>query len=131
MSIYVKQSSGACSLLPDQPVSGKFKEADATAHPIETGYQLYKLGRLVIFSVTDYKKISGRINTPRLVGTLPENFRPVAFMRFPISTTGGETDHTTNPGNSVIIKTDGSVLLTCNYDTGNYCSWNGCFISKY
>ena len=131
MSIYVKQSSGIGSLLPDQPISGKFKEADATAHPIKTGYQLYKLGRLVIFSVTDYKKLPGRINPSRLVGTLPENFRPMAFIRFPISTTGGETDHTTNPGNSVVIKTDGSVLLTCNYDTGNYCSWSSCFISNH
>lgn len=131
MSIYVKQTSGTCSLLPDQPVSGKFKEADATAHPIQNGYQLYKLGRLVIFSVTDYKKLPGRINSPRRVGTLPEDFRPISYVRFPISTTGGETDHTTNPGNGVMINTDGSVLLVCNHDTGNYCSWNGCFISKY
>lgn len=130
MSVYVKQSSGI-SPISYQPVSGVFSQADATKHPMIHGYQLYKLGRLVVFSVCDYKKSSGRINTARLIGNLPEGFRPVSNTRLPISTTGGETDHTTNPGNAIIIDVDGAVKLTCNYDTGNFCSWNGCFISEY
>ena len=130
MSVYVKQSSGI-SPVSCQLVSGIFSQADSTNHHMVHGYQLYKLGRLVVFNVCDYKKSSGRIDPARLIGKLPEDFRPIAYVRFPICTTGGETDHTTNPGNSVMINTDGSVLLTCNYDTGNYCSWSSCFISNY
>ena len=130
MSVYVKQSSGV-SPVSYQPVAGVFSQADATNHPIQNGYQLYKLGRLVVFNVADYNKVSGRITSPRLVGTLPAGFRPISYTRLPISTSGGETDHTTNPGNGILISTDGSVKIICNYDTGNYCSWNGCFISEY
>ena len=130
MSVYVKQSSGI-SPVSCQLVSGIFSQADSTNHPMVHGYQLYKLGRLVVFSVCDYKKSSGRIDPARLIGNLPEGFRPISSIRLPITTTGGETDHSKNPGNAIIIDVDGSVKLTCNYDTGNYCSWNGCFISKY
>lgn len=130
MSIYVKSTNGAITLSPN-PVAGNFQEYDSANHPIVNGYQLYRIGRLISFIVTDYKKGSGRISNWRQIGILSSDYRPITDIQCPMCTSGGETDHSSNPGTRVLITSEGIVQILCNYDTGSYCSWNCMYVSQY
>ena len=99
-----------------------FAQTNPSTYPINS-YQLCKVGKLVCFSVTDYKKAAGRIDS-RVIGQIPVEIAPPITLAIPFATTGAVTDMTRNPGNKLIIKTDGSVVIVCNYDTGNYASWS-------
>ena len=98
----------------------------SSSYPIES-YQLYKIGSLVIFNVSSYKKGSGRF-TNRTVCNIPEGFKPKNQIAIPFSTTGAVTDTSSNPGSAVYIRNDGAVIMNSNYDTGNYASWSTCWI---
>lgn len=98
-----------------------FAQTNPSTYPINS-YQLCKVGKLVCFSVTSYKKAAGRIDS-RVIGQIPVEIAPPITLVIPFATTGAVTDMTRNPGNRLIINTDGSVVISCNYDTGNYASW--------
>lgn len=100
-----------------------FEQANPSTYPILNGYQLSRVGRLVTFSVTDYKKVTGRIEG-RKVGQIPSEIAPPIALAVPLSTTGAVTNTQSNPGSRLIIGTDGVVSIYCNYDTGNYASWS-------
>ena len=59
-----------------------------------------------------------------MIGQIPVEIAPPITLMIPFATTGAVTDTTRNPGNRLIINTDGSVVISCNYDTGNYASWS-------
>lgn len=99
-----------------------FAQKNPSTYPINS-YQLCKVGKLVCFSVTDYKKATGRIDS-RVIGQIPVEIAPPITLVIPFATTGAVTDTTRNPGSRLIINTDGSVVISCNYDTGNYASWS-------
>ena len=97
-----------------------------SSYPIES-YQLCKIGSLVVFNVTSYKKGTGRF-TNRTVCNIPGGFRPKNKISIPFSTTGAVTDTSSNPGSTVYILNNGAVIMNSNYDTGNYASWSACWI---
>ena len=99
-----------------------FAQTNPSTYPINS-YQLCKVGKLVCFSVTNYKKATGRIDS-RVIGQIPVEIAPPITLEIPFATTGAVTDTTRNPGSKLIINTDGSVVIFCNYDTGNYASWS-------
>ena len=100
-----------------------FEQANPSTHPILNGYQLSRVGRLITFSVTDYKKVAGRIEGQK-VGQIPSEIAPPIALAVPFSTTGAVTNTESNPGSRLIIGTDGVVSIYCNYDSGNYASWS-------
>lgn len=100
-----------------------FEQANPSTHPILNGYQLSRVGRLITFSVTDYKKVAGRIEGQK-VGQIPSEIAPPIALAVPFSTTGAVTKTESNPGSRLIIGTDGAVSIDCNYDSGNYASWS-------
>ena len=100
-----------------------FEQANPSTHPILNGYQLSRVGRLITFSVTDYKKVAGRIEGQK-VGQIPSEIAPPIALAVPFSTTGAVTKTESNPGSRLIIGTDGAVSIYCNYDSGNYASWS-------
>ena len=100
-----------------------FEQANSSTYPILNGYQLSRVGRLVTFSVTDYKKVAGRIDG-RKVGSVPTDIAPQNTIAIPFASTGAVTDTQSNPGSRVIIGSDGNVSLYSNYDSGNYASWS-------
>lgn len=100
-----------------------FEQANPSTHPILNGYQLSRVGRLITFSVTDYKKVAGRIEGQK-VGQIPSEIAPPIALAVPFSTTGAVIKTESNPGSRLIIGTDGAVSIYCNYDSGNYASWS-------
>lgn len=100
-----------------------FSQTNPTANPIINGYQLRRLGDVVSFSVSDYKKGSGRIDN-RKIGSIPTDIAPKNTIIIPFASTGAVTDTSSNPGSRVIIGSDGNVSIYSNYDSGNYASWS-------
>lgn len=100
-----------------------FSQTNPTANPIINGYQLRRFGNVVSFSVSDYKKGSGRIDN-RKIGSIPTDIAPQNTIIIPFASTGAVTDTQSNPGSRVIIGSDGNVSLYSNYDSGNYASWS-------
>ena len=81
-----------------------FAQTNPSTYPINS-YQLCKVGKLVCFSVTNYKKATGRIDS-RVIGQIPVEIAPPITLMIPFATTGAVTDTTRNPGNRLIINTD-------------------------
>ena len=100
-----------------------FSQTNPTANPIINGYQLRRFGDVVSFSVSDYKKGSGRIDN-RKIGSIPTDIAPKNTIIIPFASTGAVTDTSSNPGSRIIIGSDGNVYIYSNYDSGNYASWS-------
>lgn len=90
-------------------------------------YQLYKAGKIVLFSITDFRKGTDIVNG-RTVGTIPEGFRPPHRIDAVFGTSGLIQGGSSNPGDRIYINTNGTVIAYCNKGTGNYLSFNASWI---
>ena len=107
--------------------SGILTPADQN-NPI-TEYQLYKLGKMVVFNVTNYKKGQGAVNG-RVIGTIQEGFLPPHTIAISFGTSGiDQFDSSGNPGSRIFVNDAGVVTLYCNKNTGNYISFTACWVT--
>ena len=107
--------------------SGILTSADQN-NPI-TEYQLYKMGKMVVFNVTNYKKGQGAVNG-RVIGTIQEGFLPPHTIAISFGTSGADQfDSSGNPGSRMFVNDAGVVTLYCNKNTGNYISFTACWVT--
>ena len=107
--------------------SGILTPADQN-NPI-TEYQLYKMGKMVVFNVTNYKKGQGAVNG-RVIGTIQEGFLPPHTIAISFGTSGiDQFDSSGNPGSRIFVNDAGVVTLYCNKNTGNYISFTACWVT--
>lgn len=107
--------------------SGILISADQN-NPI-TEYQLYKMGKMVVFNVTNYKKGQGAVNG-RVIGTIQEGFLPPHTIAISFGTSGiDQFDSSGNPGSRIFVNDAGVVMLYCNKNTGNYISFTACWVT--
>lgn len=107
--------------------SGILTSADQN-NPI-TEYQLYKMGKMVVFNVTNYKKGQGAVNG-RVIGTIQEGFLPPHTIAISFGTSGAyQFDSSGNPGSRIFVNDAGVVTLYCNKNTGNYISFTACWVT--
>lgn len=107
--------------------SGTLISADQN-NPI-TEYQLYKMGKMVVFNVTNYKKGQGAVNG-RVIGTIQEGFLPPHTIAISFGTSGAyQFDSSGNPGSRIFVNDAGVVTLYCNKNTGNYISFTACWVT--
>lgn len=107
--------------------SGILTSADQN-NPI-TEYQLYKMGKMVVFNVTNYKKGQGAVNG-RVIGTIQEGFLPPHTIAISFGTSGiDQFDSSGNPGSRIFVNDAGVVTLYCNKNTGNYISFTACWVT--
>lgn len=107
--------------------SGILISADQN-NPI-TEYQLYKMGKMVVFNVTNYKKGQGAVNG-RVIGTIQEGFLPPHTIAISFGTSGiDQFDSSGNPGSRIFVNDAGVVTLYCNKNTGNYISFTACWVT--
>lgn len=107
--------------------SGTLISADQN-NPI-TEYQLYKMGKMVVFNVTNYKKGQGAVNG-RAIGTIQEGFLPPHTIAISFGTSGAyQFDSSGNPGSRIFVNDAGVVTLYCNKNTGNYISFTACWVT--
>ena len=107
--------------------SGILISADQN-NPI-TEYQLYKMGKMVVFNVTNYKKGQGAVNG-RVIGTIQEGFLPPHTIAISFGTSGiDQFDSSGNPGSRIFVNDAGVVTLYCNKNTGNYISFTSCWVT--
>ena len=107
--------------------SGILISADQN-NPI-TEYQLYKMGKMVVFNVTNYKKGQGAVNG-RVIGTIQEGFLPPHTIAISFGTSGADQfDSSGNPGSRIFVNDAGVVTLYCNKNTGNYISFTACWVT--
>lgn len=107
--------------------SGILTPADQN-NPI-TEYQLYKMGKMVVFNVTNYKKGQGAVNG-RVIGTIQEGFLPPHTIAISFGTSGiDQFDSSGNPGSRIFVNDAGVVTLCCNKNTGNYISFTACWVT--
>ena len=107
--------------------SGTLTSADQN-NPI-TEYQLYKMGKMVVFNVTNYRKGQGAVNG-RVIGTIQEGFLPPHTIAIPFGTSGADQfDSSGNPGSRIFVNDAGVVTLYCNKNTGNYISFTACWVT--
>ena len=107
--------------------SGTLTSADQN-NPI-TEYQLYKMGKMVVFNVTNYRKGQGAVNG-RVIGTIQEGFLPPHTIAISFGTSGADQfDSSGNPGSRIFVNDAGVVTLYCNKNTGNYISFTACWVT--
>ena len=107
--------------------SGILTSADQN-NPI-TEYQLYKMGKMVVFNVTNYKKGQGAVNG-RVIGTIQEGFLPPHTIAISFGTSGAyQFDSSGNPGSRIFVNDAGVVTLYCNKNTGSYISFTACWVT--
>lgn len=107
--------------------SGTLTSADQN-NPI-TEYQLYKMGKMVVFNVTNYRKGQGAVNG-RVIGTIQEGFLPPHTIAISFGTSGADQfDSSGNPGRRIFVNDAGVVTLYCNKNTGNYISFTACWVT--
>ena len=107
--------------------SGTLTSADQN-NPI-TEYQLYKMGKMVVFNVTNYMKGQGAVNG-RVIGTIQEGFLPPHTIAISFGTSGAyQFDSSGNPGSRIFVNDAGVVTLYCNKNTGNYISFTACWVT--
>lgn len=107
--------------------SGILISADQN-NPI-TEYQLYKMGKMVVFNVANYKKGQGAVNG-RVIGTIQEGFLPPHTIAISFGTSGiDQFDSSGNPGSRIFVNDAGVVTLYCNKNTGNYISFTACWVT--
>ena len=107
--------------------SGTLISADQN-NPI-TEYQLYKMGKMVVFNVTNYKKGQGTVNG-RVICTIQEGFLPPHTIAISFGTSGiDQFDSSGNPGSRIFVNDAGVVKLYCNKNTGNYISFTACWVT--
>ena len=107
--------------------SGTLISADQN-NPI-TEYQLYKMGKMVVFNVTNYKKGQGTVNG-RVICTIQEGFLPPHTIAISFGTSGiDQFDSSGNPGSRIFVNDAGVVKLYCNQNTGNYISFTACWVT--
>ena len=107
--------------------SGTLISADQN-NPI-TEYQLYKMGKMVVFNVTNYKKGQGTVNG-RVICTIQEGFLPPHTIAISFGTSGADQfDSSGNPGSRIFVNDAGVVKLYCNKNTGNYISFTACWVT--
>lgn len=90
-------------------------------------YQLYKAGKIVLFSITDFRKGTDTVNG-RTVGTIPDGFRPPHRIDAAFGTSGLIQGGSSNPGDRIYINTNGTVVAYCNKGSGNYLSFNASWV---